>query len=197
MHWFLSGFIPSSPVMRFSALYSLFPGMHTETNINYACKTISSVKYILWSARNSLVFQLTLSECCRLAHSKGPGLRAEERTKAWGQLSVRRTGKRPLCKNKELTPTDWHIPRAQDQVLRDTLKLGAAVANAHWGDITILGLPAEGEVPEDWRIAYVVPLFKKGNRDNPENYRSEVMKIIDEGKAVDVVYMDFSKAFDK
>eukprot|EP00061_Rhincodon_typus_P002820 g18548.t1 len=26
---------------------------------------------------------------------------------------------------------------------------------------------ATGEVPEDWRIANVVPLFKKGDRDNP------------------------------
>ena len=28
-----------------------------------------------------------------------------------------------------------------------------------------------GQVPEDWRIANVVPLFKKGSRDNPGNYR--------------------------
>ena len=28
-----------------------------------------------------------------------------------------------------------------------------------------------GEVPEDWRIAKVVPLFKKGSRDNSGNYR--------------------------
>eukprot|EP00061_Rhincodon_typus_P005156 g24348.t1 len=105
----------------------------------------------------------------------------------------------------------------------------------------------ESEVPEDWRIADVVPLFKKCNRDNPGNYRpvsltlvvgkllekilrdkiyahleanglisdrqpgfvrerscltkligifEEVMKMIDEGTAVDVIYMDFSKAFD-
>eukprot|EP00061_Rhincodon_typus_P005119 g24232.t1 len=31
--------------------------------------------------------------------------------------------------------------------------------------------PATGEVPEDWQVANVVPLFKKGNRDNPGNYR--------------------------
>ena len=106
-----------------------------------------------------------------------------------------------------------------------------------------------GTVPEDWRIANVVPLFKKGSRDNPGNYRpvsltsvvgkvleriirdriynhlernnlirdsqhgfvkgrscltnlieffEKVTKEVDEGKAVDdVVYMDFSKAFDK
>eukprot|EP00061_Rhincodon_typus_P003200 g19519.t1 len=104
------------------------------------------------------------------------------------------------------------------------------------------------EVPEDWRLANVVPLFKKRCRDNPGNYRpvslmsvvgkllekilrdktyahleenglvndrqhgfvqgrscltnlielfEEVMKMTDEGKAVDVVYLDFSKAFDE
>ena len=105
-----------------------------------------------------------------------------------------------------------------------------------------------GIVPEDWRIAHVVPLFKKGSRSKPGNYRpvsltsvvgklmesilrdsiynyldrqdlirssqhgfvrgkscltnlieffEEVTRNVDEGKAVDVVYMDFSKAFDK
>eukprot|EP00061_Rhincodon_typus_P015499 g43209.t1 len=29
-----------------------------------------------------------------------------------------------------------------------------------------------GGVPEDWKIANVVPLFKKGNRNDPGNYRS-------------------------
>jgi len=105
-----------------------------------------------------------------------------------------------------------------------------------------------GEVPGDWRISNVVPLFKKGSGDNPANYRpvtltllvgkflekilrdrisahlqenglvsdrqcgfvrgrsgltnwieffEEVTKVIDEGRAVDVVYMDFSEVFDK
>ena len=30
---------------------------------------------------------------------------------------------------------------------------------------------ATGEVAEDWRIANVVPLFKKGSKSNPGNYR--------------------------
>eukprot|EP00061_Rhincodon_typus_P009918 g33776.t1 len=105
-----------------------------------------------------------------------------------------------------------------------------------------------GEGRKDWRIANVVPMFKKVGRDNPANYRpvsllsvvgkllekilrdriyshmeisghisekqhgfvkgrscltnlveffEEVMSMIDEGRAVDVVYMDFSKAFDR
>ena len=28
-----------------------------------------------------------------------------------------------------------------------------------------------GEVPDDWRIAHVVPLFKKGSKSNAGNYR--------------------------
>eukprot|EP00061_Rhincodon_typus_P011983 g37388.t1 len=59
------------------------------------------------------------------------------------------------------------------------------------------GPGAKGEVPDDWRVANVVPLFKKGNRDNPRNNRPVVKKVINEGRAVDVACMDFSKAFDK
>eukprot|EP00061_Rhincodon_typus_P006197 g26570.t1 len=30
---------------------------------------------------------------------------------------------------------------------------------------------ATGEVPEDWTVVNVVPLFKEGNRNNPGNYK--------------------------
>jgi len=104
-----------------------------------------------------------------------------------------------------------------------------------------------GEVPEDWRKANVTPVFKKGKKEDPGNYRTvsftsipgkvmeqlileviikqvEEKKVIrnsqhgfikgkscltkviafydgmtgwlDEGRDVDVVYLDFSKAFD-
>jgi len=104
-----------------------------------------------------------------------------------------------------------------------------------------------GEMPEDWRKANVTPIFKKGKKEDPGNYRPvsltsipgkmieqlildliikqvEEKKIIssrqhgftkgksclanltafydgmtgwvEEGRAVDVVYLDFSKAFD-
>ncbi|KAK4813002.1 hypothetical protein QYF61_004178 [Mycteria americana] len=104
-----------------------------------------------------------------------------------------------------------------------------------------------GEVPADWRLANVKPIFKKGQKEDPGNYRpvsltsvpgklmeqiilsaitrhvednqgikpnqhgfrkgrscltnlisfyDKVTCLVDEGKAVDVVYLDFSKAFD-
>ncbi|KAK4820612.1 LOW QUALITY PROTEIN: hypothetical protein QYF61_001918 [Mycteria americana] len=101
-----------------------------------------------------------------------------------------------------------------------------------------------GEVPADWRLANVTPIFKKGQKEDPGNYRpvsltlvpgklmeqiilsaitrhvednqgikpsqherqvlldqSDLLlrqgdRLVDEGKAVDVVYLDFSKAFD-
>ncbi|KAK4829760.1 hypothetical protein QYF61_006484 [Mycteria americana] len=104
-----------------------------------------------------------------------------------------------------------------------------------------------GEVPADWRLVNVTPIFKKGRKEDPGNYRpgsltsvlgklmeqiiltaitrhvednqginpsqhgfrkgrscltnlisfyDKVTRLVDEGKAVDVVYLDFSKAFD-
>jgi len=103
------------------------------------------------------------------------------------------------------------------------------------------------ELPDDWRIANVTPIYKKGWKEDPGNYRpasltsvlgkimewfilsaptghvkdnqgirpsqhgfmqgrscltnlisfhDQVTRPVDEGKAVDVIYLDFSKAFD-
>ncbi|KAK4827350.1 hypothetical protein QYF61_017248 [Mycteria americana] len=74
-----------------------------------------------------------------------------------------------------------------------------------------------GEVPVDWRLANVTPIYKKGRKEDLGNYRPvsltsvpgklmeqiilsaitrHVTHSVDEGKAVDVVYLDISKAFD-
>ena len=107
---------------------------------------------------------------------------------------------------------------------------------------------ASGVVPDDWRRANVTPIFKKGTKMDPGNYRpvsltsvcckilegllkttimkhlevnnlvnssqhgfmagrscctnlleflEEVTRAVDEGVPVDVIYLDFAKAFDK
>ena len=104
-----------------------------------------------------------------------------------------------------------------------------------------------GDVPVDWKLANVMPIFKKGWKDDPGSYRpisltsmpgkvmewiilgtimdqlkvnqgirpsqheftsgrsyltnqissyDKVTHLVDEGQAVNVVYLDFSKAFD-
>ncbi|GAB0207679.1 mitochondrial enolase superfamily member 1 [Grus japonensis] len=104
-----------------------------------------------------------------------------------------------------------------------------------------------GEVPDDWRLANVMPIYKKGPKEDPGNYRpvsltsvpgkimeqlilsaltrqvqdnqgirpsqhgfmkgrscltnlisfyDQVTHLVDEGKAVDAIYLDFNKAFD-
>ena len=58
----------------------------------------------------------------------------------------------------------------------------------------------EGIVPSEWKEANITPLFKKGSRSKPDNYRpvsltSIVFKLL--MLDVDVVYLDFQKAFDK
>ncbi|KAK4815254.1 hypothetical protein QYF61_023701 [Mycteria americana] len=73
------------------------------------------------------------------------------------------------------------------------------------------------EVPVDGRLANVTPMYKKGWKEDLGNYRPvsltlvpgnmmeqiilnavtwHVTRLVDEGKAVDVVYLDCSKAFD-
>ena len=74
-----------------------------------------------------------------------------------------------------------------------------------------------------WKTAHVAPVYKKGPKYNPENYRpisltciccklleqfrscetqliefiDDVTRNLDDGKQTDVLIMDFSKAFDK
>ncbi|KAJ7413143.1 hypothetical protein BTVI_44057 [Pitangus sulphuratus] len=61
-----------------------------------------------------------------------------------------------------------------------------------------------GEVLDDWKLASVMPIHMKAWKEDLGNYRpvsltsvpGKVTHLVDEGKAVDIVYLDFSKAFD-
>ncbi|KAK4831229.1 hypothetical protein QYF61_016327 [Mycteria americana] len=140
--------------------------------------------------------------------------------------------------------------RRLDEVLRDmSCKSPQILAEELTKPLSIIYQQSwlTGEVPADWRLANVTPIFKKGRKEDPGNYRpvsltsvpgklmeqiilsaitrhvennqgikpsqhgfrkgrscltnlisfyDKVTRLVDEGKAVDVVYLDFSKAFD-
>ncbi|KFW07359.1 hypothetical protein N326_10311, partial [Eurypyga helias] len=46
-----------------------------------------------------------------------------------------------------------------------------------------------GEVPEDWRKAHVMPVFKRGKKENPENYRPVSLMSIP-GKVMEQLLLD-------
>eukprot|EP00061_Rhincodon_typus_P007627 g29498.t1 len=89
-----------------------------------------------------------------------------------------------------------------DKVYPRTLWEAREVIDVPFAEIFVSSI-ATGEVLEDWNMANVVPLFRGGN-ENPGNYSLvslmsvvEVTKKIDEGRVVDMIYMDFSKVIDK
>ncbi|KAF7244268.1 RNA-directed DNA polymerase from mobile element jockey [Varanus komodoensis] len=134
---------------------------------------------------------------------------------------------------------DWLHPRVLRELAGVLSRPVASIFETTW---------RTGEVPEDWRVASVVPIFKKGSRKDMGNYRlvsltsivgktmerliierdlvmldreerltatqhgfcknrscqtnlvefyDKVSRWLDGGDAVDVVYLDFSRAFDK
>jgi len=134
--------------------------------------------------------------------------------------------------------SDGIHPRVLRELVEKLAKSLSIIYQQSWGT---------GDVPEDWRIATVISVYKKGRREDPGNYRpvslisvpgkimerfilsvltghvkdkqgirpshhrfmkgmscltnlissyDQVTHLVDEGKAVDVIYLDFSKAFD-
>ncbi|KAK4819943.1 hypothetical protein QYF61_015843 [Mycteria americana] len=142
-----------------------------------------------------------------------------------------------LDTHKSMGPDEIH-PRVLKELADGLTKPLSIIYQQSW---------LTGEVPADWRLANVTPIFKKGRKEDPGNYRpvsltsvpgklmeqiilsaitrhvennqgikpsqhgfrkgrscltnlisfyDKVTRLVDEGKAVDVVYLDFSKAFD-
>ncbi|KAK4815187.1 LOW QUALITY PROTEIN: hypothetical protein QYF61_021047 [Mycteria americana] len=142
-----------------------------------------------------------------------------------------------LDTHKSMGPDEIH-PRVLKELAEELTKPLSIIYQQSW---------LIGEVPADWRLANVTPIFKKGRKEDPGNYRpvsltsvpgklmeqiiltaitrhvennqgikpsqhrfrkgrscltnvisfyDKVTRLVDEGKAVDVVYLDFSKAFD-
>ncbi|KAF1449307.1 hypothetical protein FQV21_0007288, partial [Spheniscus demersus] len=146
---------------------------------------------------------------------------------------------RHLDAHKSMGPDGIH-PRVLRELAEELAKPLSIIYQQSW---------LTGEVPDDWRLANVTPIYKKGRKEDPGNYRpvsltsvpgkimerfilraltrhehernnqgirpsqhgftrgrscltnlisfyDQVTHLVDEGKAVDVVYLDFSKAFD-
>ncbi|KAK4828082.1 LOW QUALITY PROTEIN: hypothetical protein QYF61_023142, partial [Mycteria americana] len=142
-----------------------------------------------------------------------------------------------LDTHKSMGPDEIH-PRVLKELAEELTKPLSIIYQQSW---------LTGEIPADWRLANVTPIFKKGRKEDPGNYRpvsltsvpgklmeqiilsaitrhvennqgikpsqhgfrkgrscltnlisfyDKVTRLVDEGKAVDVVYLDFSKAFD-
>ncbi|KAK4818935.1 hypothetical protein QYF61_022112 [Mycteria americana] len=142
-----------------------------------------------------------------------------------------------LDTHKSMGPDEIH-PRVLKELAEVLTKPLSIIYQKSW---------LTGEVPADWRLANVTPIFKKGRKEDPGNYRpvsltsvpgklmeqiilsaitqhvednqgikpsqhgfrkgrscltnlisfyNKVTHLMDEGKAVDVVYLDLSKAFD-
>ncbi|KAF1517059.1 hypothetical protein FQV20_0009580, partial [Eudyptula albosignata] len=142
-----------------------------------------------------------------------------------------------LDAHKSMGPDGIH-PRVLRELAEELAKPLSIIYQQSW---------LTGEVPDNWRLANVTPIYKKGRKEDPGNYRpvsltsvpgkimerfilraltrherdnqgirpsqrgftrgrscltnlisfyDQVTRLVDEGKAVDVVYLDFSKAFD-
>ncbi|KAF4801131.1 hypothetical protein TURU_037667 [Turdus rufiventris] len=91
--------------------------------------------------------------------------------------------------HKSMGPDGIH-PRVMRQLADEFAKPLSIIYQQSWDT---------GEVPDDWELASVTPIHKKGGKEDPSNYTLTSVPddcLVDAGKAVDVVCLDFSKTFD-
>ncbi|XP_073537645.1 uncharacterized protein [Phyllobates terribilis] len=194
-------------------------------------ETLADTRILLQDLRNSQKENVTSTDL----HCPFKGI--EE-----SKLSVNRKIVREYLANinefKSPGPDELH-PRVLKEIVEEILEPLSIIFENSW---------RTGEVPEDWRRANVVPIFKKGKKVDPGNYRpvsltsipgkifeqiikqhvckymdknevinqsqhgfvtnkscqtnlisfyDRITDWVDQGNAVDIVYLDFSKAFDK
>jgi len=149
-------------------------------------------------------------------------------------------------KRDQLHQLNVQKPMAPDEIHPSVLK---DLADVLAGSLSIISQRSweSGEVPDDWKLVSVIPVYKKGRREDPGNYRPlsptsvpgkimeeivlgtaerhlknnaiighhqhwftkgkscltnliscyhAVICVVDEGKAMDVVFLNFSRAFD-
>ena len=58
----------------------------------------------------------------------------------------------------------------EDGIIKEMIKYGGPTL---WKEITVLVKQTFkfSKVPEEWKTNITIPIFKKGGRGNPENYR--------------------------
>ncbi|KAK4819559.1 hypothetical protein QYF61_007070 [Mycteria americana] len=98
-----------------------------------------------------------------------------------------------LNANKSMGPNGIH-PRVLKELADVIVRPLSFIYQLSW---------ESGEVPVDWKLANAIPVFKKGKKEDPANYKpvsltsvsGYLTHLVDKGKAVDVIFY-FSKAFD-
>ncbi|KAK4819007.1 hypothetical protein QYF61_024123 [Mycteria americana] len=186
-------------------------------------------------------------------------LKAQEQAIPMCRKTSRR-GRRPPCLSREVwlefrkkrrVYELWKKGQATQEGYQDVMRLRREKIRRAKAQLELNLAAAESwltrEVPVDWKLANVTPIYKKGQKEDPGNYRpvsltsvpgkvmeqivlsaitqhvqdnqvsrpsqqgfmkgracltnlisfyDKVTRLVDEGKAVDVVYLDFSKDFD-
>ncbi|GAB0181381.1 mitochondrial enolase superfamily member 1 [Grus japonensis] len=119
---------------------------------------------------------------------------------------------RNLKVHKSMGPDELH-PQVLRELADEVARPFSIIFEKSW---------QSGEVPADWKRGNTTPIFKKGKKEDPGNYRpvsltsvpgkimeqtlletmlrhmenKEVTASVDKGRAADVIYLDLCKAFD-